>query len=87
MRRNPEAIKRWADGNRAYLALENEVAVIFAAEAGEAEGTVETRWDHPMLTVKGDVDRDTLVLPRFRGQVRKECIRALAPSGFLSRRS
>ena len=25
----------------------------------EAQGRVETRWDHPMLTVKGDVDRDT----------------------------
>ena len=56
---DPEAIQRWADGNRAYLALENEVAVIFAAEAGEAEGTVETRWDHPFLTVKGDVNRVT----------------------------
>ena len=25
----------------------------------EAQGTVETRWDHPMLLVKGDVDRVT----------------------------
>ena len=59
MRMEPEAIQRWGDANRAYLALVNEVAVIFAAEAGEAEGTVETRWEHPMLTVRGDVNRVT----------------------------
>ncbi len=53
---DPEAIRRWADASRAYLALANEVAAIFAAEAGEAEGTVETRWEHPFITVKGDVD-------------------------------
>ena len=56
---DPEAIQRWADANRAYLTLENEVAAIFAAEAGEAEGAVATRWDHPILTVKGDVNRVT----------------------------
>ncbi|MCH8041416.1 MAG: hypothetical protein IH977_13900 [Nitrospinae bacterium] len=59
MRKDPEATQRWADANQAYLALENEVAAIFEAEAGEAEGTVATRWDHPMLTVKGDVNRVT----------------------------
>ena len=46
---DPEALRRCADANRAYLVLENEVAAIFAAEAGEAEGTVETRWEHSML--------------------------------------
>ncbi len=56
---DPEAIQRWADANRAYLALENEVAALYAAEAGDAEGTVETRRDLPFLTVKGDVDRVT----------------------------
>lgn len=59
MRMEPEAIQRWAEANRAYLALENGVAAIFAAEAGEAERTVELRWENPMLTVKGDVDRVT----------------------------
>ena len=29
---DPEAIQRWGDANRAYLALENEVAAIFAPE-------------------------------------------------------
>ncbi len=41
------------------MALENEVAALFAGGAGETEGTVGPRWDHPMLTVKGDADRDT----------------------------
>ena len=56
---DPEAIKRWAEANRAYLVLANGVATIFAAEAGEAEGNVEIRWENPMLLVKGDVDRVT----------------------------
>ena len=28
MRMDPEAIQRWGDANRAYLALENEVAAL-----------------------------------------------------------
>ena len=64
---DPEAIQRWGDVNRAYLALENEVAAVFAAEAGKAKGTVETRWEHPIQTVKGDVDRVTRARMRARG--------------------
>ena len=38
MRVDPEAIQRWGDANRAYLALENEVTAIFAAEASTPYG-------------------------------------------------
>ncbi len=33
MRMDRQAIQRWGDANRAHLALANEVAVTFAAEA------------------------------------------------------
>ena len=33
MSMDPEAIQCWGDANRAYLALEDEVAALFEAEA------------------------------------------------------